>query len=163
MYVRVCSSLCYKSFSFCCCLAIRLYTYIYIRTNLLPLASAQAVLAEEDLSCNSRGLGVPVHCAACYSSSSRLRLSFLRLSLVCSRVASWIARFSFLKANLKYFFRRRDLTPTPTVTNSYHDLTSSPPLSPLNASYFHVCMYVCVCMYVYTCLYLSLHICKKII
>ena len=72
-YVRVCSSLYYKFLFFCCCLTNRLYTNIYILTNLLPLASAHAVLAEEDHSNNSRALGVPVHCAACYSSSPRLR------------------------------------------------------------------------------------------
>ena len=83
-YVCVCSSLYYKSFSFCCCLANRLHTNIYLQTNLLPRASTFAVLAEEDHSCNSRALGLLVHCATCYSSFSRLRLSFLLqfLSLV---------------------------------------------------------------------------------
>jgi len=60
------------------CLAISIYIYIS-QTNLLPLVSAHAVLAEEDHSCNSRALGVPVHCTSCYSSSPGLRLSFLLL------------------------------------------------------------------------------------
>ena len=71
-YVCVCVYPCITN-PLLCCLAIGTYIYIYIQTNVLLLAFAHAVLAEEDHSCNSRTLGVLDHCAACYSSSSRLR------------------------------------------------------------------------------------------
>jgi len=139
---------CIINLFFCCCLAIRLHVYIYIQTNLLPLASTHAVLADEDRSCNSCALGVPVHCAACYSSSSRLRLLFLLLSLACSRVVSWNAWFSFFIANLEFFsfFSRRDLTKfqpwqIPSVTSLL--LLLSPLSTP------HIFMYVCVFVYMF--------------
>jgi len=48
---------------------------IYIcTTNLLPLASAQAVLMGENHSYNGRALGVPAHCTSRYRRSSRLLL-----------------------------------------------------------------------------------------
>ena len=84
-----------------------------------------------------------------YSSSSRLRPSFLPLSSACSRFASWNARFSFLKTNLQYFFvvvAWQQILPWPISTLTS---LSSSPLSPLNASYTYVFMCVCICVFIY--------------
>ena len=45
---------------------------MYIDESSAPVACA--VLAEEDHSCNSRTLGVPVHCVACYGVATISRL-----------------------------------------------------------------------------------------
>jgi len=88
-----------------------------------------------------------------YSSSSRLRPSFLPLSSACSRFASWNARFSFLKTNLQYFFvvvAWQQILPWPISTlTSHREEKSSSPLSPLNASYTYVFMCVCICVFIY--------------
>jgi len=52
---------------------INMYIYIHT-TNLLPLASAPAVLMGETHSYNSRALGVPADCASRYRRSPRLLL-----------------------------------------------------------------------------------------
>ena len=162
-YVHVCSSLYDKSFFFCCCLANRLYANIYIQTNLLPLASVHAVLAEEDHrdSCNSRTLGVPIHCAACYRSSSRLRLSFLSLPLVNSRSCRVLkCPIQLYQIEPQIFCSCRDLK-----TNFYRDHFNVdlffafpiPTLSLLKC----LCMYVCTCIceYMYNvCIYHYIHV-----
>jgi len=84
-----------------------IYIKIYT-TNLLPLASMQAVLRGENHSYNGRTLEVPAHCASRYRRSPRLCLSpcflpllfpFLLLASTWNRVVlrtnTFFWRFSF--------------------------------------------------------------------